>query len=78
MSKINVAIIGATGFTGSELVRILNDHPDVQIAAITSESHKGKKFSDIHPAFYKICDQELISVKEIDKTRFEVVFLALP
>ena len=51
MSNKKVAIIGASGFTGSELVRILHYHPNVDIEMITSESHTDKKLSDIHPFF---------------------------
>ncbi|NJM94413.1 MAG: N-acetyl-gamma-glutamyl-phosphate reductase, partial [Cytophagales bacterium] len=49
MRKFKVAIAGATGYTGSELVRLLSYHPQVEVVAITSESQIGKKFSHIHP-----------------------------
>ena len=78
MSKINVAIIGATGFTGSELVRILVNHPNVEIVAITSESRAGEMFSDVHPQFFGIYDKKLISTKALDKSHIDVAFLALP
>lgn len=73
-----IGIIGATGYTGSELVRILFNHPDVQIKAITSESHKGKRFSDIHSQFRNIVDIKLVSAKEINTNELDIVFLALP
>ena len=78
MPKHKIGIIGATGYTGSELVRILLNHPDVEISFITSESRKGEKFSDVHPFFKNICDQTLISIKDIGKHEVELVFLALP
>ncbi|MGA7838639.1 MAG: N-acetyl-gamma-glutamyl-phosphate reductase, partial [Ignavibacteriaceae bacterium] len=74
----NIGIIGATGYTGSELVRILFNHPDVSIKIITSESHKGKKFSDIHPQFKGIVDYNLKSANEINPAELDIVFLALP
>ena len=73
-----VAIIGATGYTGSELVRILTFHEQVGIELITSETHQGKKFSDIHPQFNGICDVELQSAEDIDNYQPDLVFLALP
>jgi len=73
-----VAIIGATGYTGSELVRILSFHNQVQVALITSETHKGKRFSDIHPQFLGICDVELKSADDIGDYQPDLVFLALP
>lgn len=74
----NIGIIGASGYTGSELVRILVHHPEVKIKAITSESHQGKAFSDLHPFFRGIMDQKLISADEIIGMDLDLVFLALP
>lgn len=78
MSKFNIAIIGATGYTGSELVRILVHHPDVSIRAITSESRKGEKFSDVHPQFLDIFDTVLVGIDDIHQYALDLVFLALP
>ena len=78
MSKKRIGIIGATGYTGSELVRILLNHPNVEIEFITSESHAGKKFSDVHPFFEGIADMPLVSANDIDNYKPDLVFLALP
>lgn len=76
MNKI--AIIGATGYTGSELMRILSFHQHIQIELITSETYQGKKFSEIHPQFTGICDTILGSAEDIDRYNPDLVFLALP
>lgn len=78
MPKKRIAIIGATGFTGSELVRILHHHPEVEIVSITSESRAGEKFSDVHPFFQGIVDVKLESIKNIKNHDLDAVFLALP
>ncbi len=78
MRKKQIAIIGATGFTGSELVRILAHHPNVEIAVITSESRKGELFSDVHPFFKGIADMKLDSVENIGNYDIDLAFLALP
>lgn len=78
MHKLKTGIIGATGYTGSELVRILHNHPQVDITLITSESKAGQKFSDIHPAFYGMVDTVLQPISEIKNHQLDVVFLALP
>jgi N-acetyl-gamma-glutamyl-phosphate reductase len=77
--KISVAICGASGYTGIELLRILYGHPFTTITAATSERSAGKKISEIFPAFqshkfpfYEPLQQE----KLINKA--EVFFLALP
>lgn len=73
-----IGIIGATGYTGSELVRLLYFHPEVEIEVITSETHAGKRFSKIHPQFSGIVDFELKSAEEVDYAELELVFLPLP
>jgi len=78
MHKKKIGIIGATGYTGSELVRILKNHHDIEIEFITSESRAGERFSDVHPFFQGIEDQKLISIKEIQSYQPDLVFLALP
>lgn len=75
---IKAGIIGATGYAGSELVRILTNHPDAEINTITSQSYKGKNYGDIYENFRhtdKICEEE-----DIEKMSEEcdVIFLALP
>lgn len=78
MAKKKIGIIGATGYTGSELVRILTNHPDIEITMITSESRKGELFSDVHPFLHGIANQKLVSINDIDKYELDLVFLALP
>ena len=78
MPKYKVGIVGATGYTGSELVRLLSQHPDITIDFVTSESNAGDKLQKIHPHLLDIVDIDLISVKEIDNYSPDVVFLALP
>ncbi len=78
MDKKKIGIIGATGYTGSELVRILTNHPGVDISVITSESRAGELISDVHPFLQGIADQKLISLNQILDYELDLVFLALP
>ena len=75
---IKVAIVGASGYTGSELARFLVHHPNVQIKMITSETHKGKPFSSLHPQFLRQLDLTLVSADDVSSEDLDVVFLALP
>lgn len=53
---IRVGIIGATGYTGAELIRLLTAHPGAQVTVITSRQYAGTPFSDIYPAFRGVTD----------------------
>lgn len=78
MAEYKIGIVGATGYTGSELLRLLIHHPDVTIEFITSESSAGKRITDIHPHLLDISDIKLESVKNIGNYDVDLVFLALP
>ncbi len=75
---IKTGIVGATGYTGSELLRLLYHHPEVDIKVITSESKTGQQFSDIHPAFTGLVDHQLKSADSLSDMELDAVFLALP
>ncbi len=76
---IETAVLGATGYTGVELVRLLKAHPAVEPVLLCSGSTAGKKYSEIHPQFRGMVDLVLqqIRVEEIPES-VEVVFCALP
>ena len=75
---IRVAVVGAAGYAGEELLRILTRHPMVQITAITSRKNAGLPVSDIFPRFsgtgLTFC---MPNVAEMAKN-CDVAFLALP
>jgi N-acetyl-gamma-glutamyl-phosphate reductase len=73
-----VAVVGATGYTGSELVRLLVAHPHADLVAITSESRAGEAFSSVHPAFQGVEDRPLVGMDALSSLELDVVFLALP
>lgn len=76
MKKINVGIIGATGYAGVELVRLLLLHPQVNLKAVSSVSYEGKKISDIYPNLKNICDFTLQNEDIIDNC--DIIFTSLP
>ena len=71
---IKVGIIGGTGYTGGELIRLLLHHPYAELSFVTSASNVGKKVSDIHQDLVGEIDMEFIE----NSTDAEVLFLALP
>ncbi|MBO5273449.1 MAG: N-acetyl-gamma-glutamyl-phosphate reductase [Clostridia bacterium] len=75
--KIKCGIIGATGYAGVELVRILSTHPQAEIVAVSSVSFEGQQLSDIYPNLRGICDMTLEGADEIIP-RCDVIFGSLP
>lgn len=76
---IKASVIGATGYAGEELTRLLLRHPDVEVIALGSQTYKNRKFSSIYPNFRGITD---LALSTPDLSRYaeasDVVFLALP
>ena len=72
---IRVGIFGATGYTGYELVQILNQHPQAEIAFATSRSSAGQQLCDLYPC---LCDLALIAPDEAAMEDVDVVFCCLP
>ena len=75
--KINVAVIGATGFTGLDLVFILSKHPKVIIKYLCATKNLGKKISFFDKRIKKKLPQ-ISSVKNIQWSKLDLVFLSLP
>lgn len=76
---IKVSIIGATGYTGVELLRFLSRHPEAEIVGLTSQSYAGQAFTDIFPSarrFTELLCEEQDPARLADKS--DVVFTALP
>ncbi len=77
MSQIKAGIIGATGYAGVELIRILLGHPDVTISAISSVSFEGKALSEVYPSMFQICDMVLADEDTVIE-KSDVIFASLP
>src|SRR5690554_5514276 len=74
---IKVGIIGATGYAGVELVRILLRHPQAEIAAVSSVSFEGQPLWSVYPALHSICQLTCQSAEQVIH-KSDVVFAALP
>lgn len=76
---VNVGIIGATGYVGIEIVRLLQGHPGVNITSVVSQSFVGQKISDIYPNLKNVFDMECQNL-DIDKITADadVLVTALP
>ncbi len=72
-----VGIIGATGYAGVELVRILLSHPQVELSKLSSVSFEGKELSEVYPMLIKDCDSTLVSQDEVIES-CDIIFASLP
>ncbi|MHC5935449.1 N-acetyl-gamma-glutamyl-phosphate reductase [Nostoc sp.] len=77
--RVPVGIVGASGYGGVQLVRLLMDHPEVELVYLGGESSIGKSFGDIYPHLAHAAKLPIEAVEpEIIAHRCEVVFLSLP
>ena len=75
---IKVGIIGATGYTGVELLRLLSSHPHVQVTTITSRQHSGSKVTDLFPNLRGKYDLSYQAPDESTLQDCDVIFSATP
>ena len=79
MSEIKVAVVGARGYVGFELIQLLDQHPLTKLVAAYSREYEGKPVSEVVSSF---SDKQLCycadSLESLDDREFDVIFLALP
>lgn len=75
---IDIGIVGGTGYTGIELLRLLVNHPKVNIKLITSRSEEGVPVADIYPSLRGYCDLRFTTPNEDTLSECDVVFFATP
>ncbi|GAX90849.1 N-acetyl-gamma-glutamyl-phosphate reductase [Effusibacillus lacus] len=76
---IRAAVVGASGYTGVELLRLLHRHPEVDIVCLTGDSSAGKRIQDIYPHLQGIYNQPVENTDpDLIAERADFVFIALP
>src|SRR5664280_230610 len=76
---MRVGVIGATGYAGSELLRLCASHPDIEVVLATGDSNAGKRIGEFVPALAALYpSMEFSKVDALSSTELDVVFLALP
>jgi N-acetyl-gamma-glutamyl-phosphate reductase len=73
-----VAVAGASGYAGGELLRLLLSHPEVEIGALTANASAGTVIADHHPHLHPLADRVLTETTPEALAGHDVVFLALP
>lgn len=76
--SIRTAVVGASGYTGAELVRLLLSHPNATIEALVAESNAGKALSELYPVFLQSDLPPLVKLDQVDFSNIDVAFCCLP
>ena len=79
-AKVKIGVLGASGYTGAELVRLLLRHPHVEIALLTADRRAGKPMAEVFPQFAPFDLPQLTALADVDwaALRLDLVFCALP
>ncbi len=75
---LRIAILGASGYTGAELIRLLLPHPHVHIRVLTGESQAGKPLGEVYPHLAFTGLPDLIPLSAVDYKDIDIVFCCLP
>ncbi|HZL58680.1 MAG TPA: N-acetyl-gamma-glutamyl-phosphate reductase [Stellaceae bacterium] len=75
---IRIAILGASGYTGAELLRILPNHPNAKIVALTADRHAGKPIGSVFPHLALRELPDLVTIDKVDWHGVDLAFCCLP
>ncbi|MDY8107815.1 N-acetyl-gamma-glutamyl-phosphate reductase [Fulvimarina sp. 2208YS6-2-32] len=78
MEKIKVGVLGASGYTGADLMRLALRHPAIELTVLTANSHAGKPVKDVFKHFSHVTLPDLIAIDEADWKNVDAVFCGLP
>ncbi len=76
--KITIAILGASGYTGAELIRILHLHPNAHITVLTGDSQAGKSIGEVYPHLRHLDLPALVTIEQADFSKIDLVYCCLP
>lgn len=77
-NKLRIGILGASGYTGAELLRLLAGHPAAEIAFLTADRHAGEAMAKVFPQLAPMHLPDLIRIEDADWSSADVVFCGLP
>ncbi|SHK82583.1 N-acetyl-gamma-glutamyl-phosphate reductase [Roseovarius marisflavi] len=73
-----IAILGASGYTGAELVRLIATHPSMEIAALGANSKAGQSMAEVFPHLRHLDLPDMVTIEQIDFSAIDLCFCALP
>jgi N-acetyl-gamma-glutamyl-phosphate reductase len=76
--RVRIAILGASGYTGAELLRLLAHHPNAELRALTAERQVGKSIAQVFPHLARRDLPDLIAIGDVAMDKIDLVFCCLP
>lgn len=73
-----IAILGASGYTGAELCRLIGGHPDMEIVALTGDRKAGQSMASVYPFLRTAGLPDLVRIEDVDFSGVDLAFCALP
>ncbi|MCY4231740.1 MAG: N-acetyl-gamma-glutamyl-phosphate reductase, partial [Alphaproteobacteria bacterium] len=77
-NRARAAILGASGYTGAELIRLLARHPHIEISTLTAERRAGMPFGAVFPHLAALGLPDLVRIEDVDFDAHDIVFCCLP
>ncbi len=75
---MRTAVIGASGYAGGELLRLLAIHPQLQVTQVSAHSNAGELITSVHPHLTTFQDQKFVAIESLNFGEIDVAFIALP
>ena len=75
---MKIGVVGASGYAGGELLRLLAFHPQFKVTAITAHSNAGEQITSIHPQLQSYAGEKFSAFSAGDFAQCDLIFLALP
>ena len=75
---MKIGVVGASGYAGGELLRLLASHPHFEVTAITAHSNAGEQITSVHPQLHSYAGKKFSAFAPNDFASCELIFLALP
>ena len=77
-AQLNAAVLGASGYTGAEMLRLLAMHPDMTITAATANSLAGRRLESVFPHLNGVFDGEMVRLEDANFSNVDIAFSCLP
>jgi N-acetyl-gamma-glutamyl-phosphate reductase len=75
---IRAAVLGASGYTGADMIRLAALHPEIKLTALIAKGHAGQSLAQVFPHLASLEVPDLVTPEEVDWSKIDVVFCGLP